>query len=461
MKTETIAPPLAFTYFSLFAHTVSYECDVMKKRIYASAFHLIYLSVLAKALSFIVRILLARKLGNEAMNYYSITAPTMVFLISIVQQGIPSALSKLTAQHTQSKLPLLASALITAITTSLTILLYICLLPLLARQLLHDVKLIPVLQAILPLLPAVALSGLLKGYLQGIQHHYQANVTQFYEEAARILFLLFCFQFLTIQEPVALASLAMLSVAIGEWVSCFYMLFHLRFSFHHVCIFSRSLQMLSALQIKEILHISMPMMGSRISGSLTYFLEPICMLIFVPDAIREMIIQGYGTLNGYTLPLLTMPSFLSITLSNYLLPSFTYALAHHQKKQAKKSCLIILSSCLLLGFSYSLLCFFAHEQLFQLFYHNTSGSHQLRLLSIPFLFYSLQPPLSALLHASSLSVQAFCDTLIGSLFRLSCILFLTPFLQENALLLALGGGMLITTFLHALRLSLHYLRSTS
>lgn len=429
----------------------------MKKRVIVSAFHLIYLSTLAKLLSFIVRILLARKLGNEAMNYYSMAAPTMVFLISIVQQGIPGALSKLTAQNAQSKLPLFASVLLTAVTTAATIVLYICLLPFLADQLLHDVRLITVLQAILPLLPLVALSGLLKGYLQGMQHHYQANITQFYEEAARILFLLFCFQFFPTQDPVTLAALAMLSVSVGELISCFYMLIHLRFTFHHVCIISKSLQSLSSLQFKEILQISIPMMGSRISGSITYFLEPICMLVLVPANIRDMIVQGYGTLNGYTLPLLTMPSFLSITLSNYLLPSFTYALAKHQDKQAKKSCLTTLSCCLLLGTGYSLICFFYHEQLFQLFYHRSNGSYQLQMLAIPFIFYSLQAPLSALLHACSLSVQAFCDTLSGSLFRLSCILFLTPVLKDNALLLALGGGMLITTFLHAIRFIHHYL----
>ena len=82
----------------------------MKKTVFVSAFHLIYISVLAKILSFLVRILLARKLGSEAMNYYSLTAPTMVFLISMVQQGIPGALSKLSAQKSNPRVPLYASA---------------------------------------------------------------------------------------------------------------------------------------------------------------------------------------------------------------------------------------------------------------------------------------------------------------------------------------------------------------
>ena len=424
----------------------------MKKTVVVSAFHLIYISVLAKLLSFLVRILLARKLGSEAMSCYSIVAPTMVFLISLVQQGIPAALSKLSAQSSDPKLPLAAGACISALTIALTLSLFTCILPFFAGELLHDIRLIPVLRALLPLLPAVALSGLLKGYLQGIQHHYAANITQLYEEAARIVFLVVCFALFPTQEPIALASLAMFSVTVGELASCICMLFHLRFSFHHIRIAPRVLSRVRPDQLRDILSISMPMMGSRLSGSLTYFLEPICMLLLVPASMSAQIVEGYGILNGYTLPLLTMPSFLSITLSNYLLPSFSYAIAHHQKKQAKKSCLLILGCCLLSGILYALFCYCFSEPLFQLFYHTSQGADQLHVLALPFLFYSLQPPLSALLHACSLSAQAFCDTLIGSLFRLGCVCFLTPYLQVEALLIALSGGMLITTFLHALRL---------
>ncbi len=424
----------------------------MKKTVVVSAFHLIYISVLAKLLSFLVRILLARKLGSEAMSCYSIVAPTMVFLISLVQQGIPAALSKLSAQSSDPKLPLAAGACISALTIALTLSLFTCILPFFAGELLHDIRLIPVLRALLPLLPAVALSGLLKGYLQGIQHHYAANITQLYEEAARIVFLVVCFALFPTQDPIALASLAMFSVTVGELASCICMLFHLRFSFHHIRIAPRVLSRVRPDQLRDILSISMPMMGSRLSGSLTYFLEPICMLLLVPASMSAQIVEGYGILNGYTLPLLTMPSFLSITLSNYLLPSFSYAIAHHQKKQAKKSCLLILGCCLLSGILYALFCYCFSEPLFQLFYHTSQGADQLHVLALPFLFYSLQPPLSALLHACSLSAQAFCDTLIGSLFRLGCVCFLTPYLQVEALLIALSGGMLITTFLHALRL---------
>src|SRR5699024_3699101 len=109
-------------------------------------------------------------------------------LIAIVQQGIPSALSKLTAQHGNST-PLFAAAMITMLTTAVVMSAYALALPYFASGFLHHSELIPVLRAILPLLPFVALSGLLKGYLYGRQQHAAANNAQLWEEGSRLIFL--------------------------------------------------------------------------------------------------------------------------------------------------------------------------------------------------------------------------------------------------------------------------------
>lgn len=428
----------------------------MKKTVLVSAFHLIYISVLAKLLSFVVRILLARKLGSEAMSYYALASPTLVFLISVVQLGVPSALSKLAAARYPSQRPLFASALLTACTTALVLAVYVSILPYFATSVLKAPALRQVLWAITPMIPLVACSGLLKGYLFGIQHHYPANAAQLYEEGARIVFLLVFFTLHPVQDPIALAGVAMLSVSAGEAASVLYMLLHLRFSFHHIVVLPKALRQVRKSELGEVLSISMPMMGSRLSGSITYFLEPVLMLHFVHASQQAALVSAYGILNGYTLPLITMPGFLSVTLSNYLLPSFTYALAHRQRKNARRQCQLILGCCLGFGALCSLGCWLFYEPLFQAFYHTSEGCRQLQLLAVPFLFYPLQAPLSSLMHACSLSRFAFFDTLCGSLFRLGCVCLLSPLFAEYALLLALSGGMLITTFLHGWHLLRFY-----
>ena len=87
----------------------------MKKTLLRSTFLLLLVSVIAKILSFLVRILLARTLSESAMNYYTLASPTMVIMITLAQMGIPGALSKVIAQSKDTRKPLLASILVSMI----------------------------------------------------------------------------------------------------------------------------------------------------------------------------------------------------------------------------------------------------------------------------------------------------------------------------------------------------------
>ena len=83
----------------------------MKKEIIRSTVHLLTLSLIAKILSFFVRIACARILSAEAMNYYSLTMPTTVFLITLGQMGLPSAVSKIVASR-QDYTPVLKASVL-------------------------------------------------------------------------------------------------------------------------------------------------------------------------------------------------------------------------------------------------------------------------------------------------------------------------------------------------------------
>ena len=89
----------------------------------------------------------------------------------------------------------------------------------------------------------------------------------------------------------------------------------------------------------------------------------------------------------------------------------------------------------------------------QIFYHKTQGAILLKQLAIPFSLYSLQPVLSSMLHALSLSKQSVMDTFIGSITRLTILFLFASSMQSSILPIALTIGMLVTTIMHAIRLS--------
>lgn len=374
------------------------------------------------------------------MSYYSLAMPTLVFVIALAQMGLPSALSKVISISTKKVNVILSAIMISLITNFILIGIFILLIPLLSMLIFKRVEMQPILYSMLYMVPMVSLSGILKGTLQGLQMHVSSCISQVFEEIFRIIYLFFVFQ--SAMNDIELARVAMFSVFIGEIGSSLYMLIVLLLTHWNVKIRK---PMLPFSSIAELLSLSIPMSASRFIGSFTYFLEP---FIFLSFSSHEIYALTYGTLNGYVLPLITMSSFISLTLASALLPSFTYETHHKHYKRAMKIFWTILSVSFFISSIVSFVCFLFPHQLLNFMYHTDEAASLLKLLSIPFVFYALQPILSSMLHALNQSKKALFDTVSGCILRL-LLLFLTPIFKHHTLLLAMTCSMLLTTLMHA------------
>ena len=102
----------------------------MKKKLIKITFLMLLYSCMAKALSFFVRIYLARSLPLESMNYYSLASPTLLLLITLAQMGIPNAMSKLIASKKAEQSTLCASLIFSFVNNLLLFLVMVLLIPL-------------------------------------------------------------------------------------------------------------------------------------------------------------------------------------------------------------------------------------------------------------------------------------------------------------------------------------------
>ncbi|MEG2549472.1 MAG: oligosaccharide flippase family protein, partial [Erysipelotrichaceae bacterium] len=183
----------------------------MKKKIIRSTFYLIFISLIAKLLSFSIRIFLARSLSTTAMNYYALASPTMVMVITLAQMGIPSALSKVIAQQKNHRSSLKAAIILSLINNSILVIFFILFIPFLSQFILKQVEMKEICYTILPLIPMVSLSGILKGYLLGTQLHLIATGSQIFEELSRIIYLIVMFYINPSMNAQSMASIAMFS----------------------------------------------------------------------------------------------------------------------------------------------------------------------------------------------------------------------------------------------------------
>jgi len=213
--------------------------------------------------------------------------------------------------------------------------------------------------------------------------------------------------------------------------------------------------------IKAIFKISIPTTLSRLIGSITYFLEPVILttILLKLGYSKNNIITEYGIINGYVLPVLMLPSFFTGAISQALMPIISkyyhkkdYAYVKRKLKQA--ICLSIL-----IGLSYSTICYFYHPELLQFLYQTKEGSSYILFLIPIFFFYYLESPLLTTLQAMNKAKLNLRISFINFLIRTILLAIFTSLsIGMYGLLIALSINILFTVIyaFYKVEQSLHF-----
>lgn len=420
-----------------------------KSEILKIAINIVFLSIIAKILSMIVRIIIARYLSNDAMTLYTLALPSMSLFITIAQLSLPTITTKIFADKTKKKQKPFTALVIIALINNLLLFIILCLfIPIISFYFFKNTNMDEVLKSLIPLLPIVTISGILKGYYQGKQHYREVQTALIIEEITRLSFILIISNNLNSQSPTNAAALAIHSITVGEIGTLSYLFIMLPLKKNKIDLL---LQKTEPKYVKSILETSIPISASRLFTTFTSFLEPI---IISYQINATSINQFYGAIHGYIFPLIMIPNFLSSSLSFYLLPSFINSVSSNNLKHAKKLLLTTITFTLSISISYALFLTAFPNIVITLIYNKdlTEYITLLRLLVIPLSLCSIQGLLSACLIGINKARQAFLDSLCGNICKLLILFFFLPSLNEYALILSLLICSFITTILHLLRI---------
>ncbi|KKB34555.1 stage V sporulation protein B [Bacillus thermotolerans] len=414
---------------------------------------------ITKILGFVNRIVVARLIGEEGVGLYMMVFPTFILVVTLTQIGLPVAISRSIAAaeargETAKMKRILAVSL--AITVSLSLLFTPALLmlaPYLSETLFTDPRTYYPLIAISPAIPIIAVSSVLRGYFQGRQNMKPAAYSQVIEQIARIILIaVFTKQMLPYGVEYAAAG-AMAAAAVGELASLIYLLcmFRLNKTFLLRRRFFQTIHK-SKDTVKELLEVALPSTGSRMIGSLSWFFEPIVVTqsLAIAGVAAITATREYGVLTGYALPVMFLPSFVTLALSTSLVPAVSEAYAKKHYKLLEHRIQEALRFCLVTGGLAVLVLFLYAEPLMKFMYHSSNGSRFIELMAPFFLFYYYQGPLQAVLQGLNLANAAMINSFIGSAIKLAVIFIFASQPQFGIFGAALGisVSIVLVTLLH-------------
>ncbi|HEY2420164.1 MAG TPA: stage V sporulation protein B [Neobacillus sp.] len=422
-------------------------------------FILLIAGLITRVLGFINRIVIARSIGEEGVGLFMMAFPTFILVVTITQFGLPVAISKNIAEaeargnHAEIK-KILVVSLATTFTLSLIFTPSLILLaPILSTTLFTDPRTYYPLVAIAPVVPVIAISSVLRGYFQGRQNMRPSANSQILEQLVRItLIAVMTKAFLPYGIEFAAAA-AMVASVIGEIVSLIYLMtafklkkrFKLRKDFFHFVHKGKQ-------TFKDLMEIAIPTMGSRLIGSISWFFEPIVVAhsLALAGVVAVNATKQYGSLTGFAMPLLMLPSFVTYSLATSLVPAISEANSQNNYKLIEYRLQQALRFAFLTGGLAVIVLYVLADPLMQLMYGSTNGAYFIRLMAPFFLFYYYQGPLQAVLQALNLARAAMMNSLIGAIVKTAVIFFLASQPSFGIIGVALGlvVGFVLVTILH-------------
>ncbi len=415
--------------------------------------------LVTRILGFLNRIVIARSIGEEGVGLYMMAYPTFILAVTITQFGIPVAISKRVAealalgQHDKVKRILVISLSITlGLSFIFTPILFVTT-PFLAETFFTDQRIMYPLLAIAPVTPIIAVSSVIRGYFQGTQNMRPSAISQIIEQVVRICFIGFLAKLFLPYGVEYAAGAAMAATIIGEFVALFYLLtmFKLKKAFPFRkklwTSFHRGWDI-----ARELFPIAIPTLGSRLIGSVSWFLEPIIVTqaLAISGLASVQATKQYGLLTGFALPLLLLPSFFMNALSVSLVPAISEAKSLNNIALIDKRIQQTIKFGVITGALATVLLYQLNEPLLMFVYGSTNAAVFITIMAPFIVFAYLQAPLQAILQALDLANAAMINSLVGTIVKLALFFFLAsnPDFGIHGVALGIITGFVLVSFLH-------------
>lgn len=417
----------------------------MKNTFIKSVVLLLIGGFITKVISMFIKIVMAREMGTEGMGVYMLLSPTFVLLMSLAQLGFPVAISKLVAENNKNNKNLVFSVIPISLLINIIIIVILLLSSsFISHNLLNEDRCRYGLICIGFVLPFISISSILRGYFFGknkMLPHVISNVT---EDIVRLIAMIIGIPiFMKIGLEYAVAFIVLTNV-ISELTSIFVLFFFIPKNFK-----IRKVDLkLNKNNIKDVFSIGIPTTMSRIIGCIGFFLEPIILTfgLIKSGYTNNYIVNEYGIINGYVMPLILLPSFFTMAISQALIPpiSKAHSRGHFNYVKSKIKLAIVLS--LLIGIPATLIFIICPDIPMKLIYNTNVGINYIKVLSPIAIMHYIQSPLTASLQAMGKAKEAMNGTLIGAIIRTLLLLVLCfCHIGMWALIIASGMNILVVT----------------
>lgn len=415
-----------------------------KNKFLKSSIILIIGGLLTKTLGMLVKLTLSRSVSTHIIGLYSLILPTFMLLISISGMGLTTALNVLIASKKYNN----KNIIITSIFISLFIDFIILLVLILTSKWLsinlfkNETLYYPILSMGF-VLPFITVSNIFRSYYFSKERLVPHVVSNALEDLIKLLLIMLFISKISTNIPLTLTFIIGINI-LSELSSILIFIY----KFPKFSISKEDLKP-NKKNTKALLSIALPTTFSRLIGSITYFLEPIILTMVLTKVgyTNEYIVNEYGIISGYVLPILLLPSFLTNAISQALIPSISLNYVNKNFKELKKRIKQATNISLFLGIIFTIIIMISGHKLLNILYKTNEGSNYIKILAPIFIFHYIEHPLLSSIQAMNKAKINMKISLVNMIIRTILLAFLCCLkIKLFSLIIALALNILFSCF---------------
>ena len=399
---------------------------------------------ISKVIGMIGKITYTRIAGVNIVALYALITPTLMLIITIVQFSFPISISKLSAEGKYKNDDLLKNAYLVASFVNIILIIIISLSSKLIADMLHNKALYKAILSIIPIIPFVAISSIQRGFLHGKEDMMPAGISNIVEEVVKILLIIILLPIFAKKGNITAIICLILFNIITEIISIVIMKKTIKKKY----ISNSDKGIIKKNIIKDIISISLPTTSVRLISSVGFFLEPIILtnILLKTGYTLNYITLEYGIINSYIIPLLSVPSFFSISIASALLPNITKAYSNKRYKEFNSKLLKLMILSLIVGMICLIFIMIMPDKILTLIYNANYGINYIYLIGPFFLILYMQPTLSVAMQAMNKTNHLFIVSIVSIIIKYT-ILTISGLMGSgmNSLIYSIMTGIIVTT----------------
>lgn len=396
---------------------------MIKNKFIITTLILIISGFITKFLGMITKIIITRMIGTNGISLYMMIMPTFNLFIVLAQMGFPIAISKIVSEGKTNNKKLIISSTYLSFFITIILMLFLLMFGKNISNLLHNQELYLPIISIGLTLPFISISSIIRSYFFGKEKIIPHVVSNIIEQIVRIILFFVVLPKLRNYNLIMSICFIILSNIISETISILILYFFLPKK-----IKIETLKPDISI-IKDILNISIPTTGSRLIGTIGYFFEPILFttMLLHMGFTNKYITYNYGVVTGYVFPLLLIPSFFSMAISQSTIPIISKAMVNNNKKYIKSKVRQSIIFSLLIGLFFTTIYMLFPDKILKFVYNTNEGLNYLKICTPFFIFHYIQSPIISILQSMGKAKESFNSTVIGMIIKTILMIILPLF----------------------------------